>query len=247
MTLVVDYGSYQYLGAQTTAAGQRNAYAGVGTTRYRLRRRTDGTVGFNAFTDSMRSFTVTFATPNQVAGLWDLEAAGATANYVRLIYPATLQNTITTSPTPTAAQNPVLLFASSIANLETATGNYVDSGDPGSAGTVVFFSGRAAIYPEIVVTLNGVLTPVPLGTTLADLVAAELNLSVFDNWGSGTGPTLTMARWSQSGKQVSPPPSLQLYGVPLNFSGRISPTTGLSQWDLPLLAGDTIQWILSLS
>lgn len=247
MTLIVDYGSYQYLGPATVAAGKRNAYAGVGTSRFRLRRRSDGTVGFNAFMDVARSFGVTFASPNQVAGLCDLEAAGATANYVRLIYPSSMSNTTDTSSLPSATQNPVLLFASSIVNLEKATGNYVTNGDPGSEGTVVFFSGRAAIYPEINITLNGVATPIPIGTTLADVAATQLNLSIIDNWGSAAGAAVSMARWSQNMTNQNNPPFNVLTSVPLTIQGSISSSTGLSQWDMPLLAGDSVQWTTSLT
>jgi hypothetical protein len=241
MTLVVDYGSYQYLGVGTSPPGKRNAYAGAGTTRYRVRRRSDGTIGFNAFNDATRSFTVDTIQPNQIAGLWDLEAAGATANYVRLIYPASLQNTTDTSNLPNAAQNPVLLYASSIENLETATSNYVSGGDPGNTGTVAFFSGRAAIYPEIVVNVNGFPTPVPIGTTLTDVVADQLNLSKFDNWGS---LPLTLTRWAQTMTNSQSTPPYAPAQVPLNMSGTLSPT-GVSQWDLPLVAGDSIRWVPS--
>ena len=249
MNLVVDYGSYQYLGAGTSSPGQRNAYAGVGTTRFRLRRRPDGRIGFNAFTDSIGALQVAFDTPNQVAGLWDLEASGASGPHARLIYPATLQNTVTTSPTPTAAQNPVLLFADSLADLETGTSNYVSGGDNQGVGSLVFFSGRAALYPEIVVTVNGVLTPVPFGTTLADVVATQLNLSITEDWGAKKGAVVSMSRWSQNAFVGANPAPYNLTPVLLDIpaGGTISPTTGLSPWDLPLVAGDSVQWIISNS
>lgn len=244
MNLVVDYGSYQYLGAPSVAQGALNAYAGVGTTRFRLRRRVDGTIGFNAFTDLLRSWTIQFNTPNQVAGLSDLEAAGATANFVRLVYPAQMQNTNQINTTkPSANLNPVLLFASSLANMEQATTNFFKSYSPGSAGQMVFFSGRAAIYPEIVISLNGVLTPVPLGATVADLVNTALNISVFDVWNTqaGSGPTLQVARWAY----VSSASAYQLNPVVFNPTTSVSSTTGLTQWDFPVVAGDDVHWVLS--
>jgi len=249
MNLVVDFGSYQYLGAGTSSPGQRNAYAGAGTTRFRLRRRSDGRIGFNAFTDSIGGLQLSFESPIQIAGLWDLEASGASGRYARLIYPANLQNTVTTSPPPTAAQNPVLLFAKNLADLETGTSNYVSGGDNLGVGTLVFFSGRAALYPEIVVTVNGVLTPVPLGTTLADVVATQLNLSITEDWGSKKGAVVSMSRWSQNDFVGNNPAPYNLTPVLLDISagGAISPTTGLSQWDLPLVAGDSVQWIITNS
>jgi hypothetical protein len=244
MNLVVDFGSYQYLSAPTVPIGALNAYAGVGTTRFRLRRRLDGTIGFNAFADLLRSWTITFNNPNQVAGLCDLEAAGATANFVRLVYPAQMQNTNQINTTkPSANLNPVLLFASSLANMEQATTNFFQSYSPGSAGQMVFFSGRAAIYPEIVISLNGVLTPVPLGTTVADLVNTALNISLFDVWNTqaGSGPTLQMARWAY----VSSTSSYQLTPFSFNPTTSVSATTGLTQWDVPVVAGDDVHWVIS--
>lgn len=249
MNLVVDYSSFQYLSAPSVAIGALNAYAGVGSVRYRLRRRTDGSIGFNAFTDLLRSWTIKFNTPNQIAGLSDLEAAGATANFVRLVYPAQMQNTnqITTTQ-PSANLNPVLLFANSLANMELATTNFFKNFSPGSAGQMAFFSGRAAIYPEIVVTINGVLTPVPLGTTLADVVNTALELSPFDTWNTsvGAGPTIQMARWAQN-TQISTAGSYQLFAFGFNGTTSVSATTGLTQWDIPLVAGDNVQWVLSLT
>jgi hypothetical protein len=249
MNLVVDYSSFLYLSAPSVSIGALNAFSGAGSVRFRLRRRADGTIGFNAFTDMLRSWTIKFNTPNQVAGLSDLEAAGATANFVRLVYPAQMQNTNQITVTqPSANLNPVLLFASSLANMEQATKNFLQSSSPGAAGQMVFFSGRAAIYPEIVVSLNGSPTPVPLGTTLADLVNTMLVMSPFDTWNSsfGAGPTVQMARWAQN-TTISTPGSYQLFAFTFNSTTSVSSSTGLTQWDIPLVAGDDVRWVVSLS
>ena len=243
MSLSVEYGAYQYLAAPTVAAGARNAYTGTGATRLFLRRRTDGTLGFNAFNDSLRSTSIQFAVPNQIGGLWDLEAAGASARYVRLVYPPQLDNVTVTVPAPAAARNPVLLFATTLANMRQATTNYLNNGDPGSAGRVAFFSGRVALYPEISVFINGSPAQVPLGTTLADLIASRFTVSISEVTSASFGVALW--RWAEPSLQdpsTGSPYTYRQIQVSFERSTSVSPTTGLTQWDIPLLSGDVIRF-----
>ena len=59
-----------------------------------------------------------------------------------------------------------------------------------------------------------------------------------------------MARWTQPNPTQIPKlgiqPPYSLSSISLLFPGVISATTGLSQWDLPLVAGDSVQWLTSL-
>ncbi len=249
LTLRIDYGDYAYVGPATVpgAGGARNAYGGGGSARLRIRRRADGTLGFDALLDAFASYQI--ATPDQygqVASLLDIEAAGNTLAYGRLIYPPQVDGPTFVASAPNPANNAALLFASSAADLETATQNFVQGGSNGGVGTALLFSGRAALSLEIGVLVNRVPTAVPLGTTLRDLVDGAFAVSILEIAPSNTTSNLGLKiwRWAQ--------PSLLSGNAPINAysnsqvtfetTTRIVPGSNASQWDLPLGAGDVVQW-----
>jgi hypothetical protein len=242
MSLRVDYGTYQYINPSTLVGGNRNAYTGTGSTRFQIRRRADGLIGFNAFTDALSSFQMVMANPPQISGLLDLEARGNNMAYCRLIYPPQIDNVVTTKAAPDASRNVTLIMADTLARLETATTNYIENGSCGGVGQCLFFSGRCAAYPEITVMLNGSSVIVPLGTTLKDVIATVITVSI-DEVLNGSFQLL-LWRWAQPSLLDSDQGWNVGYTLtPVQFEGTttVNATTGLTQWDLPLAMGDYIQ------
>jgi hypothetical protein len=84
-------------------------------------------------------------------------------------------------------------------------------------GSSVLFSGRSLIIPEFRVTINSNEVYVPIGTTLRHIVEQEMNTMV---------PPVQLKMTRQ----------VNGYTVPITFA---DPVVG---FDLPLLAGDRIQW-----
>ena len=242
MSLRVDYGNYQYINPSSVVGGNRNAYTGTGSTRFQIRRRADGFIGFNAFTDALSSFQMTMGNPTQISGLLDLEARGNNMAYCRLIYPPQIDNVVTIKTAPDGSRNVTLIMAKTLSDLETATKNYMDGGSCGGVGQCLFFSGRCAAYPEINVLLNGAPMTVPLGTTLKDIIATVMTVSI-DEILSGSFQLLIW-RWAQPSLLDSDQGwnvGYTLTTVQFESATTVNSTTGLTQWDLPLAMGDYIQ------
>ena len=242
MSLRVDYGTYQYINPPSVAGGKRNAYTGTGSARFQIRRRVDGLIGFNAFTDALSSFQMTMSSPTQISGLLDLEARGNNMAYCRLIYPPQIDDVVTIATAPSASRNVTLILANTLANLETATGNYIKNGSCGGVGQCLFFSGRCAAYPEITVQLNGSPMIVPLGTTLKDIIGTVMTVST-DEILNGSFQIL-LWRWAQPSLLDSDQGWNVGYTLtPVHFESTmtVNSATGLTQWDLPLAMGDYIQ------
>ena len=242
MSLRVDYGTYQYINPSTVVGGNRNAYTGTGSTRFQIRRRADGLIGFNAFTDALSSFQMVMGNPPQISGLLDLEARGNNMGYCRLIYPPQIDNVVTTKTAPDGARNVTLIMAETLSDLETATGNYIKEGSCDGVGQCLFFSGRCAAYPEITVMLNGSPVIVPLGTTLKDVIATVMTVSI-DEVLNGSFQLL-LWRWAQPSLLDSDKGwnvGYTMTAVQFESTTTVNSTTGLTQWDLPLAMGDYIQ------
>ncbi len=247
MTLRVAYADYAYVAPATQPGGKRNAYGGAGGASLAIRRRPDGTLGFDAFIDALARGQVADA-GQQIAGVLDLEAQGASGAFGRLVYPAQVENVTYVASPPDPLANVALIFAGSADDLATATANFLNNGDTGGVGSSAFFSGRAAVTPAITVYLNGQAREVALGTTLADLLATSFTITPAETFTALPRP-FGLLRWVQ--------PSLFNANLGPNGYGAtkfafepvtaISPTTRLSQWDLPLLAGDVVTLTLPVS
>jgi hypothetical protein len=247
MVLRIGYGSYAYVAPPTQPGGKRNAYGGAGSALFTVRRRADGTLGFDAFIDALARLQVSNA-GQQIAGILDIEAKGAGGAFGRLIYPPQIDGVTDIASPPDPLRNVALVFANSPGNLATATKNFLAAGNTGSVGSSVFFTGRAAVTPLITVFLNGQAMPVPLGTTLSDLFATALTITPSETFGAVPRP-FGVSRWVQ--------PSLfnvllgpNNYG-PTSFrfssSTVVSPTTNSSQWDVPLFSGDVVTLTLPVA
>lgn len=242
MSLRVDYGTYQYINPSTVVGGNRNAYTGAGSGRLQIRRRADGFIGFNAFTDALSSFQMVMANPTQISGLLDLEARGNNMAYCRLIYPPQIDNVVTIKTAPEASRNATLILAKTLSDLETATKNYIKDGSCGGVGQCLFFSGRCAAYPEITVMLNGSPVIVPLGTTLKDMISTVMTVSI-DEVLNGSFQLL-LWRWAQPSLLDSDQGwnvGYTLTTVQFESATTVNSANGLTQWDLPLAIGDYIQ------
>ena len=243
MRVRVDRGTYQYVAPPSFSGGSRNAYAGSGSISFDLRVRADGSLGFNALIDRFQGISLD-TSPVQIAGLLDLEAAGSTLRYGRLIYPPQLQAVTTIDKAPDISQNAALIFAGNYADLETATANYQQSGSTGGVGNAYFFSGRDAVWCEIPIYVNGERSYVPIGTTLRDLLATTFVVSSLDIPNSTLA--VQLSRWVQP-SLIDPNTGAQvLYAaVSVDFgSTPVLTTAGTTQWDLPLEAGDVITWTI---
>jgi hypothetical protein len=242
MSLRVDYGTYQFMNPSGQPGGNRNAYTGAGSTRFQIRRRADGLIGFNAFTDTLSSFQMVMGNPPQISGLLDLEARGNNMAYCRLIYPPQVDNVVTIKTAPDASRNVTLITADTLADLDTATKNYIKDGSCDGVGQCLFFSGRCAAYPEITVLLNGSPVIVPLGTTLKDMISTVTTVSI-DEVLNGSFQLLFW-RWAQPSLLDSDQGwnvGYTLTTVQFESTTTVNSATGLTQWDLPLAMGDYIQ------
>jgi hypothetical protein len=242
MSLRIDYGTYQYINPSSVVGGNRNAYTGTGSTRFQIRRRADGLIGVNAFTDALSSFQMALGNPPQISGVLDLEARGNNMAYCRLIYPPQIDNVVTIKSAPDASRNVTLIMARTLSDLETATKNYLKDGSCGDVGQCLFFSGRCAAYPEITVLLNGSPVIVPLGTTLKDMIATVITVSI-DEVLNGSFQLLFW-RWAQPSLLDSDQGwnvGYALTTVQFESTTTVNAATGLTQWDLPLAMGDYIQ------
>jgi hypothetical protein len=246
MELVLDCGAFQYVAPPSQPGGNRNAYAGGGQARYRVHRRSDGTLGFDSFLDAIAGLQIATPTPPQSAGLLDLAAAGVPQNYFRLIYPPQLGNAVAVAGAPSAAANATLLGAAKLSDLDDATTQYLQSGSIAGPATCAFFSGRVAAVPQLTVLARGAQTPVPLCTTARELLARAFMLP-FGEFNQHSSLQLQMWRWAQP--SLADPnvlPVTDYNALPIGFepTSSVSPSTGLTQWDLPLVMGDLFGWMM---
>ncbi|HTJ26266.1 MAG TPA: hypothetical protein VMA36_08875 [Candidatus Limnocylindria bacterium] len=247
MTLRVGYGDYAYVAPATQPGGKRNAYAGSGSALLAVRRRADATLGFDAFLDALARLQIPGA-GQQIAGVLDLEAQGASGAYGRVIYPPQVDDVTYIASPPDPQRNVALVFADSPADLATATESFLANGNTGGVGSAVFFTGRAAVTPLVTVYVNGQGLQVALGTTLGDLIATTLTITPSETYAAVPRP-FGLSRWVQ-------PSLFNLNFGPNGFgstsfafssSTTISPTTHLSQWDVPLFAGDVVTMTLPVA
>jgi hypothetical protein len=172
------------------------------------------------------------------AGAADLEPAGGTRPYWRLIYPPAIPSPFDAGDT-SITDNVVLLGAPTIAALEAATQKY-PALDPGGATPNLYlaFLGRALPVPEIpVFTTFGSSGPrqlewVSVGTTLANLIERffALPLDPGSNVFGGLKRPIS-----------GPPPSTVSCGLTVKDPGGTTLTAlppGI--FDLPLIAGDGV-------
>jgi hypothetical protein len=134
--------------------------------------------GLDAFLAALSQGGVTVPIPGwpgvgqQYGGGGALDAFTATMQlpFVRLVYPP--EFLVTTSPGSTYPNlNAVLLAATTLAALETATDNIRRRVPPGAGVATAYFRGRTSVRAMVRVTVNGVPQLVSLGTTVGNVLA----------------------------------------------------------------------------
>lgn len=245
MRLRVTPGSYQYIAPAGRPGSPHNGFVAGGATTFQLRRRPDGRLGFDAFADGLRAFDVPAADPPRADGLLDLAASGNARRYWRLIYPPRATGIDEIGQQPALGQNVALIGADNLGDLAAAVSRYVDDGTCGDKATCLFFAGRAAAVPEICVTLNEHTEWVSLGTTLADLIERRFTLSYAEVYGARLDlQSGGVWRWlypALCDPKVGPPANYSTSQIQFTDTTEVSSASGLTQWDLPLVKGDTIQ------
>ncbi|MBB4284584.1 hypothetical protein [Roseospira goensis] len=167
-----------------------------------------------------------------VADAADLYFPAFVAPFYRLFAPTTLPGA--SDPTPTDTPTNVTLAAASSFTALTTAGN-----TPGGADPVAYFRGRAMPRPCLRVTLDGAPMVVPVGTTVANLLA-QRGQAPFAAPGPVTGLTLTRSLGAAVLDPTAPATADQRWPVRLDWSGLGAYGPGWTALSLPLLPGDSV-------
>ena len=173
MRLRVDYQNYQFVHPADKSANA--GFVSSGSAYYHLNSSLAPTsngissqLSFDPFLLTIQPFVQSDIATLGASGIIDVFGAGYEQPYFRLIYPSQL-NEVAGQGTERVA---TLVGAPTLTTLNTATGNFQDSGVVPTTGTdlnVFHFRGRATVIPEIAVFVQGQPVFVPLGTTLRQL------------------------------------------------------------------------------
>jgi hypothetical protein len=182
MVLRVEYETYQTLGAAEDAR-YLSGFVASAVADYEVASFLSATgswlTGLDAFLGSLtaaQGVTVTPASPDGGkayggGGVLDGFFQQFCQPFCRVVYP---QNFLGNSSagSPYLYANPILLAASSLADLEAATTNVRNAMPPGGSVASFYLRGRAVFRPLIRVSVNGSPRLVPVGTTVGNVLAA---------------------------------------------------------------------------
>jgi hypothetical protein len=140
----------------------------------------------------------------------------------------------------------VLLGADALADLDAATAALLKGEALPVASPAIlsrYFTGRAAVVPQVQVKIQGELQYVPVGTTLRQVIDRYAVLArdeVYAFAARGQNPVLQ--RYALPSLQNNGSSNFGAY--PIQFQRQTVPvgSGGLTQWDVPLMMGDIIQW-----
>ena len=232
MRLRVDYQNYQFVHpadktANTGFVSSGSAYYHLNSSLAPTSTGISSQLSFDPFLLTVQPFVKSDIATLGASGIIDVFGAGYEQPYFRLIYPSQLSEVASQG----TERVPTLVGAPTLTALNTATGDFQDSGVVPTTGTdlnVFSFRGRATVIPEIAVFIQGQPVFVPLGTTLRQLceqsvgVPAALPSQVLSQY---TG----LPRFSRVLHDgVSSQPSYRF----VNLDPRL--------FDLPLVKGDRI-------
>lgn len=245
MRLRVETGAYEYVNTTSTL----NAFVAQSQIYYQLSRDSNQLLSFDSFLNGL-TVAVNATTPPQLGNLLDLTALGA-RRFFRLIYPSQLNEPNRVYSGAGLGQNAMLLGASTPSDLATATQNYLSqktctsatSGNP--PNICAYFTGRAAVVPEIAINVQGQTCYVAVGTTLQQVLDRFRAVPSF-LWPNITGFPVSIYRYALNSLGIAP----QFTQQPIQLSGSTTyvpnpnnaPNGVLTQWDLPLLSGDAVAW-----
>ena len=216
-----------------------NGFAAAGVSACTVARSSAQDVRFDAFLDAMAT-SIPLGSPAWLGGLADLVSLGPRRHF-RLVYPRTMPGPTQTSAAPAFGQTPALLGADTLTDLAAATAAYFKDGTcvAAKSGRPVIcaaFAGRTSVVPEVLVQFFGQPTYLPVGSTVQQLL---------DLWSpllrAQASTRLRFWRMNLPGLSSSPDfgPTLVTFTsttqyVPQQDGGQ------LSQWDLPLIQGDSL-------
>jgi hypothetical protein len=249
----VDYEMYQFVGPGGVPL--QNGMVGNATSYYHLGDYLMGAdqssqsleVGFNNFLSKM---AVSIPTPSGGgAGLLDTYIAGLRQPFLRLFYPSSFESADKAGWTDTT-KNVALVAAQSFADMDTATNNFIN-GQPFPANVyVTFLRGRAAVVPEIEVTVNGNRVYVPVGSAIRNLIQQQTDLPLRGK--TGTGQTMRLGRfqYARSVENVINHPSEipdlsplhRANNILFSYKNLITYSNGTDCFDLPVLHGDMLTY-----
>ena len=216
-----------------------NGFAASGGSACTVARSTAQDVRFDAFLGTMTT-SIPLGSPSWLGGLADLVSLGPRRHF-RLVYPRTMPGPTQTSAAPVYGQTPALLGADTLTDLAAATTAYFKDGTcvAAKSGRPVIcaaFAGRTSVVPEVLVQIFGQSLYLPIGSTVQQLL---------DLWSpllrAQSSTRLRFWRMNLPGLSSTPDfgPTLVTFANPTQFVPQ--PDGGqLSQWDLPLIQGDTL-------
>jgi hypothetical protein len=246
MRLAIGTALYQFAGI-VAPLQSRNSYGAAGLHYLPIRRRSDGTIGFNAFVDELASITLfpQGGAATEMTGSIDLALSGNRMPFYRLVYPAQLDPVAPTQAISTYNPNlPILIGATDLASLETSTTAWIGAeAAPPSNSVWLGFSGRATIIPEISISLNGTQIWVALGTTLADLVSPVLTAAPIEliKAVESSSIAISMWRWAVSPNLGPQPVSVEALPINLPQTAYLPNIPIAPNWaTIPLLDGDVV-------
>jgi hypothetical protein len=245
MRLRVETGAYQFVSANS----QLNAFTAQSQACYSVYRNSNQQLFFDPYLNGL-TVNVGSTSPPQIGNILDLAALGS-RRYFRLIYPSPMNNPVTIYAQPGLSQNVMLLGADTPTDLANATSNYLSTKTCSAASQgnrpiiCAYFTGRTTVIPEIPVSYLMQIIYVPVGTTFQNLLD-RYNILPPDQVLSSLGG-LTFKFFRNAAPALAPVP--QPYGqIAITF---VKPTVSvpipnssgsLTQWDLPLVKGDSLSW-----
>ncbi len=245
MRLRVDHQSYQMV---HPAQDQRlHGYSGSGSTYYEVAEyrhvTNDGAFEFNLsfdpFVAGMQN-TVVETLPgdgSSVAGVIDLHKNTFRRPYLRLFYPGTYPG-ISSAGWFGTEKNVTMIGSDTFTALTQVTEDQIlKNGELNNEkGQAIYFRGRAAVIPEIVVFVNGKPEYVSLGTTLRQLMVRYLSIpGAKDGLDLGNPGIQEFKRLLHHGSTGNP-----VYRK-VHFEYYQAYADGTDIYDIPLLKGDKIR------
>ncbi|MEM7498715.1 MAG: hypothetical protein AAF371_12070 [Pseudomonadota bacterium] len=246
MRLRVMPGTYQYAAPAGRAGSAHNGYGATGGFTLDLKRRPDGLLAFDAFTPLLAPFDApadtTSGVVGRIEGMLDLAVTGAARRYWRLIYPPAISGIDDVLTDPAPGDNVTLLGADTLEDLDAAVTSYVTTGTAAPGTSSLFFSGRAAVVPEVMVEIDAVPTSVTLGTTLADVLRTRFTLAPSEMFAFMRTGHRAMKRWVMPGLCNPAGGQRILYRQSQIFFPKEpeAAVEGVSAFDLPLVGGDVV-------
>jgi hypothetical protein len=238
MRLRIETGAYQYIPTSPTLS----AFTAQSQAHYAIARSSNQQLYFDPYLNALL-VNITPTSPPQVGNLVDLATLGS-RRYFRLIYPSSLNNPTKIYSQPGLSQNVVLLGADTSSDLANATQNYLNTktcttAAPGNQPIIcAYFTGRTTVVPEIPISYLGQLNYVAIGTTIQNLI--DFYNVMPSNQVNQSAPFF-LYRNCADGLSAKPQYGQKIVnmGMPTQY---VPTSTGgfLTQWDLPLVKGDSI-------